>query len=152
MVCCHCNKNWIHLLLGDSKFRKVQWTNSCVTFWRCKCWEKWTHSPSKTVQAAAHTGNNSMDDLHESFEDWVISCPLWPIHTPTAMPCNDYLWRSLEDNTYKTIYTHKANLTNHRATYNWKFLDKNFRQYLIICSSGVQPVWEFEVFNTCFGM
>jgi len=23
MVSCHCNKNWIHLLLGDSTFRKV---------------------------------------------------------------------------------------------------------------------------------
>jgi hypothetical protein len=24
MVCYHCNKNWIHLLLGDSKSRKVK--------------------------------------------------------------------------------------------------------------------------------
>lgn len=28
-----------------------------------------THSPSKTVQAAAHTANNSMDDLRNTFED-----------------------------------------------------------------------------------
>lgn len=143
MIWCHCKKNWIHLFLGDSKFRKIQWTNSCVIFWRLKCWKKWTHIlQARQCRQLNHTANNSMDDLCNTFEDWIINCPLWPIHTPTAMPCNDYLWRSLEDNTYKTIYTHKMNLSSGHASLeiSGQELQTVFSNMFIRCQASLR-VW-----------
>jgi hypothetical protein len=72
--------------------------------------EKKEHTFSQKDGAAAHTANSSMDAFCNIFGDQIISRPVWPIHPPNAMLCNDYLLRGLEDNTHKThktIYTQK---------------------------------------------
>jgi len=45
--------------------------------------------------------------MHTIFKDQIISCPLWPAHSPDLKPCNYYLWKSSKDSIYKTN-THTA--------------------------------------------
>lgn len=95
---------------------------------------------SQQDSAAANTANSSMDALCNTSGDHIISHPVSPIHPPNAVPCNDYVWRSLEDNTFTTISTQKANLTNHHACIIGNFWTRNCEQYLLSVHQGVKQV------------
>jgi hypothetical protein len=91
--------------------------------------------------ASAHTMCNSVAALQNIFWDQIISRPLWFAHLPILTAHEYYLWESLKDNVYKSNpHTHMTHLKKSSGTQYEEFLDKQIKEYLIICSPGAKDV------------
>jgi hypothetical protein len=126
----------------------VQWKIFPLAFENLTDEERATCSSSKMVQLPIQHAIQWLPT--ECFGDQIISL-LCQACSSNLTPCDYYLWGNLKDNAYESntnkhthTHTHRTNLKKSSGVQHQQFLDKNFKQYLIICSPGVKHVWELK--------